>query len=175
MTLKYSDLRLIAIYSTIIPLYKKMGFKADSQISILADNAFYEIDSEIGDKLKSIKAKINELVDEIKKPLAEQFEKDIEGLSEEEIKPIQAKADRDLQIEISKNEDIKKKQKEESELWNKEITSEIKPLEIADKDYAELLSGEKKKVNLFDREFELDGYECLLQLTVKKIITIKSE
>lgn len=169
MRLKASELRTIAIYSKIIPLYKKMGFKADSQISILSENALYDIENGVGDKLSKLKENLDNLIEKIKKPFLDKYEEDSVGLSDEEKLELGKKEfDPKIQLAISSDDEYKKLILEEFNIWNTEISTDIKPVIIEDKEYGELLIGEEKTTNILGQDFTFDGYGCLMKLLSKK-------
>lgn len=169
MKLKASELRTIAIYSKIIPLYKKMGFKSDSEISILSENALYDIEIGIGEELAKVKKEQSELAEKIRKPFIDQFEKETEGLSDEDrLKHGQVNFDPKIKAAILSDKDYNELIVKEIELWNKTISSDISPVLIEFKEYGELLTGEPKTIDLFDQKFTFDGYDCLMQLSSKK-------
>ena len=169
MKLKASELRTIAIYSKIIPLYKKMGFKTDSQISILSENALYDIENAIGKKLSELKEDLDKLISKIREPFIEEFEKESEGLEDEaKIELGKIKFDPKIQAAVDSDDKYRKLLLSEIELWNSEIETDISPVIIEDKEYAELLVGENKTANVLGRDFTLDGYECLIKLLSQK-------
>lgn len=169
MKLKASELRTIAIYSKIIPLYKKMGFKSDSQISILSENALYDIEIGIGEDLVKLKKEQSELAEKIRKPFIDQFEKETEGFDDEaRSNHGQVNFDPKIKSAIFSNKDYNELITKEIQLWDKTITSDISPIEINDKEYAELLTGDPQTTDLFDQKFTFDGYFCLMQLISKK-------
>lgn len=179
MKLKLSELKTIAIFCKIIPLYKKMGFKVDNQISIMSENALYEIEDGLGKEYDKLKKEQGELIEEIKKPFIEEFEKESENLSDEDKDELgKTVYDPKIKAAILSNSDYKATILKEMEIWNKSIDSDITSITILDKEYGDLLTGEPKTVNLFNQDFTFDGYDCLMALTSKKFggeILIKIE
>lgn len=176
MILKLSDLKSIAIYSSIIPKYKGMGFITDVRLTKMGSDSVEEIEYNIGDKLKELTKKYNDLVDPIKKPIQKELDEKLETLSDEEKKVATDLAN----VELNKGmlsiaDQIQVIEKENIDLWLQKIDSIIKPIEIEEKDYDTKLAGEPKTVNLFDRDFTFDGYDCLLRLIDKGIIVIKEQ
>lgn len=176
MILKLSDLRSIGIYSSIIPKYKGMGFITDVKLTKMGSDSVEEIEYNIGDKLKELTKKYNDLVDPIKKPIQKELDERLESLSDEEKKVATDLAN----VELNKGmlsiaDQIQEIEKANIDLWLQEIDSIIKPIEIEEKDYDTKLTGEPKTVTLFDRDFTFDGYECLLKLIDKGIVVIKEK
>jgi len=163
------DVREIAIRSTALPMYKAMGFKADSKIARLAAEAIALIEYKIGDDLKKISAELIDKVNEIKKDTFDEIEEGFDALDEDQRKVVIDKVNR----LIDENQEVQELYKKESKIWKTEINMEFDSFEIEDKEYSEKIGDEHKTVQILGKEYTVDGYAALLTLVSMELIIIK--
>jgi hypothetical protein len=170
--MKLSEVRDIAFFASAIPSHKAMGFKTDSDINSIAEEAKELIEYHIGEGLQENYDKVEVRLSVIKEPFLSELRESSEGKDDEEVKVIETEINKRLNEAIFTDVELTALSDDEKKLWDKAIKDSLSTIEIENKEYAEKFS-EPKKVALFRRELTVDGYMALLQLISKKIITIK--